>query len=97
MRLNYYDFPDSMTIRECYCAQTPEDEQKPFPEGYEERDEANKWRHIEGIKVSTAKKLLRQYGGQAYTYHIDRDGTVFETTPITVKGNNSRFQYNRHL
>ena len=97
MRINYYEFPESMTIRECYCARTPEDKQTPFPKGYEKRDEAKEWRRIEGITVSAAKKLLRQYGGQAYTYHIDRDGGVFEVTDITLNKNNSKFRYNHHL
>ena len=52
---------------------------------------------IEGISISFAKKLLKQYGGSAVTYHCERDGSVFETTPITLTKNNSRFQYNRHL
>lgn len=52
---------------------------------------------ISGISVSTAKKLLRQFGGSAWTYHSDREGSVFETTEIELTGNNSRFKYNKHL
>jgi len=47
--------------------------------------------------VSNAKKLIKKQGGFAYTEHIDRDGTLFEVTPIELKGNNSRFKYNVHL
>lgn len=54
-------------------------------------------RVLGGVSVTTAKKLLRQYGGSAWTEHIDRDGGCFEVTPITLTGNNSRFKYNHHL
>lgn len=52
---------------------------------------------LSGITVTQAKSLLRKYGGAAVTEHIDRDGCLFETTPILLKGNNSRHRYNRHL
>ena len=52
---------------------------------------------ISGIKITAAKALLRQFGGSAWTNHIERDGGVFETTQITLTGNNSRHKYNRHL
>ena len=52
---------------------------------------------IDGITVTAIKKLIRQYGGCGWTEHIDRDGGLFEVTEITLKGNNSRFKYNRHL
>lgn len=52
---------------------------------------------IDGVSISTAKKLLKQYGGNAWTQHIDRDGGCFEVTDITLKGNNSKFKYNHHL
>ena len=52
---------------------------------------------LEGISITAAKKLLRQFGGAAWTNHIERDGGVFETTEIKLTGNNSRHQYNRHL
>ncbi len=54
-------------------------------------------RTLGGITVTYAKQLLKKYGGAAWTAHIDRDGGCFETTPIELKGNNSRFTYNRHL
>lgn len=52
---------------------------------------------IGGISVSTAKRLLKEFGGTAWTEHCDRDGGVFEVTSIQLKGNNSQFTYNRHL
>lgn len=52
---------------------------------------------VEGISITAAKKLLRQFGGAAWTEHIERDGGVFETSEIRLSGNNSRFKYNRHL
>ena len=52
---------------------------------------------IMGCSITTAKKMLKQYGGCAWTNHCERDGGVFETTEITLKGNNSRFKYNHHL
>lgn len=48
-------------------------------------------------KISTAKRLLKEKGGHAWTEHYERDGTLFETTDIKLKGNNSRFRYNRYL
>lgn len=52
---------------------------------------------ISGLSVTRAKQLLKEYGGAAWTCHIDRDGGVFETTEIKLAGNNSRHKYNRHL
>ena len=52
---------------------------------------------IMGITVTRAKQLLSEYGGRAYTRHIDRDGCCFEVTPIRPGKNNSRFKYNQHL
>jgi hypothetical protein len=50
-----------------------------------------------GYTVTQVKQFLRKFGGVGYTLHIDRDGGVFESLPITLKGNNSHFKYNRHL
>lgn len=47
--------------------------------------------------VSWAKKMIKKFGGCAWTDHIDRDGGLFEVTMITLKGNNSQFKYNHHL
>ena len=52
---------------------------------------------LSGISVTRAKQLLKEFGGVAWAYHIDRDGGVFETSEIKLTGNNSRFKYNRHL
>lgn len=52
---------------------------------------------LDGMTVSEVKKLIKKYGGVGYTIHCERDGTLFETTPITLNGNNSKFKYNRHL
>lgn len=50
-----------------------------------------------GISITTAKQLLKEKGGCAWTEHIDRDGCCFETSEIKLKGNNSRVKYNYHL
>ena len=47
--------------------------------------------------VSFAKQMMRQFGGCAWTEHIDRDGSCFEVTEVKLAGNNSRFKYNHHL
>ena len=52
---------------------------------------------VMGCSVTTAKKLLKEFGGHAWTEHCERDGSVFEVTPIELGKNNSRFKYNRHL
>ena len=52
---------------------------------------------VGSITITRAKALLRQFDGSAWTNHIERDGGVFETTEIKLKGNNSRHKYNRHL
>ncbi len=52
---------------------------------------------ISGISVTRAKQLLKEFGGTAWTCHIDRDGGCFETSEIKINENNSRFKYNRHL
>lgn len=57
----------------------------------------NKETNPECVSISTAKKLLKEQGGEAWTEHYDRDGGLFEVTPINLMGNNSRFKYNHHL
>jgi len=52
---------------------------------------------LSGISITQAKQLLKEFDGSAWTCHIDRDGGVFETTQIKLKGNNSRHKYNQHL
>ena len=50
-----------------------------------------------GCTVTEAKRLLREFGGRAWTEHCERDGGVFEVTDIALAGNNSKFKYNHHL
>lgn len=63
----------------------------------------NYWQSLDGkeeesgISVTRAKQLLKEKGGVAWTSHIDRDGGCFETSEIKLKGNNSKFKYNKHL
>ncbi len=47
--------------------------------------------------IKTAKEQLKEKGGFAWTEHYDRDGSLFETSPIILNGNNSKFKYNKHL
>lgn len=54
-------------------------------------------RTVTGISVTAAKKLLKSYGGSAWTEHFERDGGFFESTPIQLNKNNSNYSYNRHL
>ena len=49
------------------------------------------------LPVTTAKKLLKAFGGRAWTEHCDRSGGCFAVTPIQLGKNNSRFKYNHHL
>ena len=51
----------------------------------------------EGIPITKAKFLLKTKGGRAWTEHYERDGTMFDSTPIKLNQNNSQHQYNRHL
>lgn len=60
-------------------------------------ESSDKLESEEGISISEAKKLLKERGGYASTFHIDRDGCVFETTPIKLNRNNSVHHYNKHL
>lgn len=94
MRLNYYKFPDTVDAHTRYlngCVPIA---------GTGDR-ETGKCTEAEfivmGISISGAKKLLKQYGGSAWTEHCERDGTVFEVTEIKFNSNNSKFKYNKHL
>lgn len=103
MRLHYYQFPedsDPMTRFDEGCGVILKSGSMIHPESIPD----DKWELIDriddtigGISITHAKQLLRKYGGHAYTEHCERDGGVFEVTEITLKGNNSRFKYNRHL
>lgn len=103
MRLHYYVFdksvPETVLLQEgcavvlqsgskVYVNSIPEDK-RPLVAYIE--------RCIGGLTVTAVKRLMKQYGGVGWTEHIDRDGCVFETTPITLNGNNSKFKYNQHL
>jgi hypothetical protein len=44
---------------------------------------------LEGISISTAKKLLKEKGGSACTCFFDRDGSFTDTREIELKGNNT--------
>ena len=54
----------------------------------------------EGISVKEIKKLLKEKGGYGWTEHYERDGTMFESTPILLKSNAKMaygIKYNKHL
>lgn len=82
MRLHYYH--------------PPHDLQCPFSD-METELEIEPGEDIGGLRLATVKTLIKRYGGSGYTTHCERDGSVFEVTNITLKCNNSRFKYNRHL
>lgn len=90
MKINCYEFPNSID------ANTRWHEGAEGFEGYD--DVCTKAAHIiEGISIKEVKRLLKTYGGKGYTYHIDRDGSIFDTSEIKLSGNNSKFKYNKHL
>lgn len=103
MRLHYYKFPedsDQMVRFSEGCAVILKSGSEIYPQSIPE----DKWPLIDhigfslgGISITRAKKLLKTYGGIAWTEHCDRSGGVFETTEIKLTGNNSRFKYNHHL
>ncbi len=90
MRLHYYEFPETMTNEDCYKALGYAKEGSPYHKNMD-------YRHLEGISITTAKLLLKKFGGKAWTEHCERDGGVFEVSEIKLKSNNSRFKYNHHL
>jgi hypothetical protein len=54
----------------------------------------------ECMPIRDAKKLLKEKGGHAWTEHYERDGTLFETSPIILGSNRGEayaVTYNRHL
>lgn len=103
MRLHYYRFPqgsDPMVRFREGCAVILKSGTQIWPESIPD----DKWPLIDriddvlgGITITAAKKLLRKYGGCAWTEHCERNGGCFEVTEISLTGNNSRFRYNRHL
>ena len=103
MRLNYYEFQEGTpekVLLENGCGVILKSGDTIYPEMIPD-DKRHLIDYIDtrigGCSVYYAKKMLKQYGGVAWTEHIDRDGGLFETSEITLKGNNSRFKYNRHL
>ena len=113
MRLHYYRFPDTVDTQTRFLkgasaigggeCELDRESCEDCPEGAEGWSQCSRFRvsdaedTLSGISITTAKKLLRQFGGSAWMAHIDRDGGVFETTEIRLAGNNSRHKYNRHL
>jgi len=45
-----------------------------------------------GLSLTEVKKRIRKFGGTGFTQHFDRDGSLQETTPVTL-GNNARTTY----
>ena len=107
MRINCYQFPKSMSDKQRFDAyfemllwnpkNNPAEIEWRRQQALQRGEVKNTPHEIEAIKVSTAKKLLKTYGGVAFTQHFDRDGGLFESTEITLNGNNSNHKYNRHL
>lgn len=102
MRISYYRFPDETpeaVLLENGCAVVLKDGREIYPESIpdERRALVDHICHTVSCKVSWAKKMLKEYGGEGWTEHIERDGGCFEVTPIKLTGNNSKFRYNHHL
>ena len=103
MRLNYYRFPDGApedVLLANGCAVITKDGDEIYPDSIPE-DKRGLVDYvcttIYAGTVTNAKRLLKEYGGSAWTEHCERDGGLFEVTEIKLKGNNSRFKYNHHL
>lgn len=103
MRLHYYRFPensDPMVRFQEGCAVVLKNGDSIYPKSIPE-DKRPYVDHIDdtlsGISITEAKRLLKAYGGSAWTEHCERDGGVFEVSEISLKANNSRFKYNHHL
>lgn len=103
MRIHYYRFPDETSediLLENGCAVITVQGQGLYVDNIpeEHRKDVD---HIDtvlgGLSITAVKKLIKQYGGIGWTEHCERDGGVFEVTPIVVGGNNSWFKYNHHL
>jgi len=109
MRLNYYEFPESVDPHTRYL-NGASNKGGHCELGYTScRECVGCWYECEhyhcdesdtlicGCSVTTAKKLLKKFGGRAWTEHCDRSGGCFEVTPIKLGKNNSRLKYNHHL
>lgn len=105
MRINYYQFPDTVDAHTRYIhGATSIDgvgtcfDRDDIRVNDRSLGECTKAEFvIIGISVKAAKTLLRKYGGTAWTLQCDRSGSVFETTDIKLAGNNTKYKYNRHL
>lgn len=103
MRLNYYKFPETTpeSIRlENGCSVVLKTGDEIWTESIpdDKRHLVDRVSFVLGpMTITSAKKLIRRYGGSAYTEHYERDGGLFEVTEIHLTGNNSRFKYNHHL
>lgn len=103
MRINYYRFPDDadeQVMLDEGCSVILKNGNEFYPDTIpdDKRDLVDHIDHvIGGITVTAAKKLIKKYGGSAWTEHCERDGSLFDVTPIELDGNNSRFKYNHHL
>jgi hypothetical protein len=101
MRITYYQFPDEMSIRDVALITKQVIEGKTYitevPADVSDETLERNFKYEVDTTITMAKKLMKAYGGRAYTRHIDRDGGCFEVTPIVLKGNNSKHRYNVHL
>ena len=101
MRITYYEFPEAMSIREIALVHKQVIEGRKdirsVPADIPDEVLARNFSDRVDCSVTMAKKLMKAYGGRAYTQHFDRDGSLFECTPVLLKGNNSTHKYNRHL
>ena len=101
MRITYYKFPDNLSIRDVALATKQDIEGRgdilSVPDDVADDVLERNFSRVVDCSISTAKKMLKKYGGAAWTNHFERDGGFFESTPIKFKGNNSRHKYNRHL
>ena len=105
MRINHYRFPEDSNIEDrinegcaCILKSGYEYYAKDYNDYLDHKDLVDQVDDtLGGLTVSAVKKLMRKYGGYGFTYHCERDGSVFETSEITLTGNNSRFKYNHHL
>lgn len=103
MRLSYYQFPadspEQVMLAEG-CAVILKDGREIYPDCIPD-DRRHLVERIEVIcgpmSITNVKRLMKEYGGCGYTEHYERDGGLFEVTPIHLTGNNSRFKYNHHL
>lgn len=100
MRITYYTFPREMPAREQYKILLQEGFSVPNtepPEYFNDEAILDCIGADHRCSISEAKAMLKKYGGYAYTEHFERDGGYIGITEIKLKGNNSKFRYNRHL